>query len=107
MAASFAPAEDASNGITAAAAGALTREYNAGLGMYFLVWGIMCAIYFVASLRTYVGIFLIFLFLLPDLEIRVLTQDFDSLWLVGAYRNIPFAIVFLCKFDWLVAGYLI
>ena len=52
LAASFAPASDASNGITAAVAGAATREYNAGLGLYFMTWGIMCVIYFIAALRT-------------------------------------------------------
>lgn len=60
IAGSFAPASDASNGITAAAAGAATVGYNSGLGMYFLVWGIMCAIYFVASLRTYVVPYIFF-----------------------------------------------
>lgn len=54
IAASFAPADDASNGITAAAAGALDPQYNAGLGMYFLVWGMLCVVYFIAALRTYV-----------------------------------------------------
>jgi len=60
LAASFAPAADASNGITAAAAGAATKGYNTGLGMYFVVWGMMCAVFFVASLRTNVPFALIF-----------------------------------------------
>ncbi|EJD05917.1 uncharacterized protein FOMMEDRAFT_26712 [Fomitiporia mediterranea MF3/22] len=60
LAASFAPASDVSNGITAAAAGAATPQYNAGLGLYFTVWGIMCAIYFLASLRTNVPFAVIF-----------------------------------------------
>ena len=51
LAASFAPA-NITDGITAATAGAATREYNSGLGLYFAVWGILCVIYFIASLRT-------------------------------------------------------
>ena len=54
IAASFASADAATNSITAAAAGAATRPYNSGLALYFTTWGIICAIYFVASLRTYV-----------------------------------------------------
>lgn len=54
LAASFAPASDAGNIISAAADGGATRAYNAGLGMYFAIWGILCIVYFVASLRTYV-----------------------------------------------------
>ncbi|KAH8117437.1 GPR1/FUN34/yaaH family-domain-containing protein [Phellopilus nigrolimitatus] len=61
LAASFAPASDANNGITAAAAGAMTREYNTGLGLYFCVWGIMCVLYFIAALRTNVPFAIIFL----------------------------------------------
>ncbi|KAI5124524.1 hypothetical protein M0805_003048 [Coniferiporia weirii] len=68
LAASFAPASDASNSITAAAAGAMTREYNAGLGMYFAVWGIMCAVFFLASLRTNVPFALVFLALVFAFE---------------------------------------
>jgi len=68
LAASFAPASDASNGITAAAAGAATRQYNAGLGMYFAVWGLLCVIYFIASLRTNVPFAIIFLSLIFAFE---------------------------------------
>jgi len=68
LAASFAPASDASNGITAAAAGAATRGYNSGLGMYFAIWGILCVIYFIASLRTNVPFAIIFLSLVFAFE---------------------------------------
>ncbi|KZS88510.1 hypothetical protein SISNIDRAFT_459741 [Sistotremastrum niveocremeum HHB9708] len=68
LAASFAPASDASNGITAAAAGAATREYNAGLGMYFVVWGILCVFYFIASLRTNVPFAIVFFCLIFAFE---------------------------------------
>ncbi|OCB84317.1 hypothetical protein A7U60_g8997 [Sanghuangporus baumii] len=68
VAASFAPAEAASNSITAAAAGAATRQYNSGLGLYFAVWGILCAIYFIASLRTNIPFAGIFLFLVFAFE---------------------------------------
>jgi len=68
LAASFAPSSDAGNSITAAAAGAMTRSYNAGLGMYFAVWGIMCAVYFLASLRTNVPFAMVFLSLIFAFE---------------------------------------
>jgi len=68
LAQSFAPAADASNGITAAAAGAMTRQYNSGLGMYFAVWGILCVVYFVASLRTNIPFAIIFLSLIFAFE---------------------------------------
>ncbi|KAL5529147.1 hypothetical protein ACEPAG_5121 [Sanghuangporus baumii] len=68
VAASFAPAEAASNSVTAAAAGAATRQYNSGLGLYFVVWGILCAIYFIASLRTNIPFAGIFLFLVFAFE---------------------------------------
>lgn len=80
LAASFAPASDVSNGITAAAAGSATRAYNAGLGTYFLVWGMLCVIYFIAALRTY-----------DDLSFMNITT------LTTQSRNVPFAIIFLCK----------
>jgi succinate-acetate transporter protein len=51
VAASFAPAAMAGNPITAAAAGAATREYNSGLAMYFMVWGILCLLCTVVALR--------------------------------------------------------
>ena len=54
IAASFATADAASNSITAAMAGSATREYNSGLALYFATWTVICAIYFIASLRTYV-----------------------------------------------------
>jgi len=68
LAGNFAPASDASNGITAAAAGAATRAYNAGLGTYFAVWGILCVIFFIASLRTNVPFAIIFLSLVFAFE---------------------------------------
>ena len=54
IAASFAPASDASNGITATMAGLADPSFNVGLGMYFLVWGILNLFYTIAALRTYV-----------------------------------------------------
>ena len=50
LAASFAP--PGTDPLLAASVGAATRAYNAGLGMYFAVWGILCIVYFIASLRT-------------------------------------------------------
>ena len=84
LAASFAPASDITNSVTAAAAGSATRAYNSGLGSYFLVWGILCTIYFIAALRTW-----------------VLISDGFYDW-VGhcandLTRNVPFAIIFLGK----------
>jgi len=61
IAASFAPASDASNGATAAMAGSQSPSFNVGLGMYFLVWGILVFIYFLASLRTNIPFVLVFL----------------------------------------------
>jgi hypothetical protein len=52
IAASFAPASDVSNGITATMAGMNTPSYNLGLAFYFLVWGIMCFAFFLCALRT-------------------------------------------------------
>jgi len=69
LAASFAPANfNSTGGITATAAGAATREYNAGLGMYFAVWGILCVVYFIAALRTNVPFAIIFLSLVFAFE---------------------------------------
>jgi len=68
LASSFAPASDASNGITAQIAGAATRQYNAGLGLYFMFWGIMCVIYFIAALRTNVPFAIVFLALVFAFE---------------------------------------
>jgi len=68
LANSFAPASDASNGITAQIAGAATRQYNAGLGIYFMFWGIMCVIYFIAALRTNVPFAIVFLALVFAFE---------------------------------------
>jgi succinate-acetate transporter protein len=69
IAASFAPAADAGNGITATMAGSQSPSFNVGLGMYFLVWGIMCFLYFVASLRTNVPFVLVFLSLVFAFEL--------------------------------------
>lgn len=52
VAASFATAEQASSPITAIAAGSATKAYNDGVGFYFMVWGILCVVLFLASLRT-------------------------------------------------------
>jgi len=60
VAASFAPASDASNGITATVAGQATVGYNTGLGMYFLVWGIINLMYFICALRTNVPFAVVF-----------------------------------------------
>jgi len=60
IAASFAPASDASNGITATMAGLSNPSFNVGLGMYFLVWGIICLIYTACALRTNVPFFIVF-----------------------------------------------
>jgi len=60
IAASFAPASDASNSISAAAAGMTTASYNLGLGMYFLIWGIFCFIYFLCALRVNVPFSVVF-----------------------------------------------
>jgi len=69
IAASYAPADLASNPIAAAAAGAMTREYNSGLAMYFLVWGILCFLYLIVSLRTNVPFVVIFLSLTVQFEL--------------------------------------
>jgi len=61
IAASFAPASDASNGVTATMAGLANPSFNVGIGMYFLVWGIICVIYTAASIRTNVPFFIVFL----------------------------------------------
>jgi len=61
IAASFAPASDASNGVTATMAGLASPSFNVGIGMYFLVWGILCFFYFIASFRTNVPFVIIFL----------------------------------------------
>jgi len=70
VAASFAPAgfNETASGMTAAAAGAATPAFNAGLGMYFAVWGILCVVYFIASLRTNVPFAIIFLSLIFAFE---------------------------------------
>jgi len=69
IAASFAPASlNSTNGVTATMAGLQSPSFNVGLGMYFLVWGIMCFIYFVASLRTNVPFVLVFLSLVFAFE---------------------------------------
>jgi len=61
IAASFAPAaSDATNGVVATMAGQATPSFNIGLGMYFLVWGIICFFYTICALRTNVPFFLVF-----------------------------------------------
>lgn len=63
VAASFAPANVTDNtfgGVIATAAGASTREYNSGVGLYFVIWTLLCALYTVASLRTNVAFVLVF-----------------------------------------------
>lgn len=69
IAASFAPAADASNGITAATAGASTASYNLGLGMFFLSFGILNFIFFLCSLRTNVFFVILFATITPAIEL--------------------------------------
>jgi hypothetical protein len=55
VAAGFAPANATDSsfaGVTATAAGAATRAYNSGVGLYFVTWAVLCFIYTVAALRT-------------------------------------------------------
>jgi len=61
IAASFAPASDASNGITATMAGLANPSFNVGIGMYFLVWGIINLVYTAAAIRTNIPFFIVFL----------------------------------------------
>lgn len=69
IAASFAPASlNATNGVTATLAGMQSPSFNVGLGMYFLVWGILCFVYFLAALRTNVPFVLVFLSLVFAFE---------------------------------------
>jgi len=63
VAAGFAPANVTDStfaGVTATAAGAATRSYNSGVGVYFVTWAILCFFYFIASLRTNVPFVIIF-----------------------------------------------
>ncbi|GJJ13235.1 hypothetical protein Clacol_007486 [Clathrus columnatus] len=63
VAASFAPANVTDStfvGVTASAAGAATRQYNSGVGLYFTTWTLLCALYAIASLRTNVAFTLVF-----------------------------------------------
>jgi uncharacterized protein len=55
VAAGFAPANVTDTtfaGVTATAAGAATRSYNAGIGLYFVTWAVLCTIYTIAATRT-------------------------------------------------------
>lgn len=61
IAASFAPAADSTNGVTATLAGSATPAYNVGLGFYFLVWGVLTFSFFLASLRTNAVFVLLFI----------------------------------------------
>lgn len=69
VAASFASPSDASNGVTAAMAGQANPSFNVGLGMYFLVWGIICVVYSVAAARTNVPFFIVFFGLIFAFEL--------------------------------------
>jgi len=68
VAAAFSPANMANNSITAAAAGSATREYNSGLAMYLMVWGLLCVLYMIVALRTNVPFVLLFLGLVFTFE---------------------------------------
>jgi len=61
IAASFAPAADATNGVTASLAGASTPAYNTGLAFYFVIWGVLTFSFFLASLRTNAVFVLLFI----------------------------------------------
>jgi succinate-acetate transporter protein len=64
VAAGFAPSNVTDNtfaGVQAAAAGASTRAYNSGVGLYFVTWAIVNLIYTIAATRTNVMFFLVFL----------------------------------------------
>jgi len=61
VAASFAPASAGSNGVTATMAGLQDPSFNVGLGMYFLCWGIVNTMYFIASFRTNIPFVIVFL----------------------------------------------
>ncbi|KAL5536547.1 hypothetical protein ACEPAF_369 [Sanghuangporus sanghuang] len=69
IAASFATADEATSSATAAAAGSATSAYNDGVGFYFLIWGILCVVLFLASLRTNVAFAAIFFFLIIAFEL--------------------------------------
>ncbi|KAL5513529.1 hypothetical protein ACEPAH_3928 [Sanghuangporus vaninii] len=69
IAASFATTDQATSSATAAAAGSATPAYNDGVGFYFLVWGIICFVLFLASLRTNVAFAAIFFFLIITCEL--------------------------------------
>ncbi|KZV94847.1 hypothetical protein EXIGLDRAFT_834682 [Exidia glandulosa HHB12029] len=60
IAASFAPG-GMSDVVAANAAGQASSAYNSGLGLYFLTWGILCALYTVVALRTNVPFVIVFL----------------------------------------------
>ncbi|KIJ54338.1 hypothetical protein M422DRAFT_25257 [Sphaerobolus stellatus SS14] len=63
VAAGFAPGNTTDNtfaGVTATAAGASTRAYNSGVGLYFVTWTLLCLIYTIAATRTNVAFFIVF-----------------------------------------------
>ncbi|EJD54292.1 hypothetical protein AURDEDRAFT_94924 [Auricularia subglabra TFB-10046 SS5] len=60
IAASFAP-PGVTDTIAAVTAGQATRAYNSGLGLYFLTWGIVCALYTIVALRTNIPFVIVFL----------------------------------------------
>jgi len=64
IAAGFAPASITDNtfaGVTAAAAGAATPAYNAGIGLYFVTWAVVCFVYTIAATRTNVPFVIVFI----------------------------------------------
>jgi len=64
IASAFAPSDASDNtfaGVTATAAGAATRAYNSGVGMYMVTWALVCLVFSVAALRTNVPFLLVFL----------------------------------------------
>ncbi|KAL5492940.1 hypothetical protein ACEPAI_4388 [Sanghuangporus weigelae] len=69
IAASFATPDQATSSATAAAAGSATSAYNDGVGFYFLIWGILCVVLFLASLRTNVAFAAIFFLLIIIFEL--------------------------------------
>ncbi|KAL5530924.1 hypothetical protein ACEPAG_3800 [Sanghuangporus baumii] len=69
VAASFATPDQATSSATAAAAGSATPAYNDGIGFYFVVWGIVSLVFFLASLRTNVAFAAIFFLLIIIFEL--------------------------------------
>lgn len=93
IAASFAPASDASNGITATMAGLSSPSFNVGLGMYFLVWGILNAIYTIAAMRTNVPFVIVFL-----------TLTFAFEFIAAGYFHTASGNMTMAAMDFKVAG---